>query len=286
MTSSTHDLTEPASAALPLPQSAPARRTTWTEIKTFLRMDAIEDWSTPNRQLQQATLMTVVLVVLYALSNMIAEPTHYFAFSVLGLACMDVMATTLASFSLRAHSYQSSGRLEAILMAHIPLWRVLALASLGDVLRSLSRGLIYLTAIALLNGEALANAQWVAASSVFALGLLVLLSIGLLSASVTILLRRGDPLAWLLGLSSLLLSGVLYPLEHLPEGLGALGGLLPLTPMLHGLRAALLDGQTLDALTPELLHLSLFFALLAPLSLVALLRATRSTLHHGASPLS
>ncbi|MEO1271309.1 MAG: hypothetical protein AAFX99_24720, partial [Myxococcota bacterium] len=79
---------------------------------------------------------------------------------------------------------------------------------------------------------------------------------------------------------------VLYPPDRLPPGLDVLAQALPLTPMLSGVRGALMEGQTLTALQPEIAHLGLFLICLAPLSAATLLYATRNTFDDGASPIS
>jgi ABC-2 type transport system permease protein len=80
-------------------------------------------------------------------------------------------------------------------------------------------------------------------------------ALGLSAASFTILLKSGNPLGWMIRVSSLLLSGVYYPVDVLPAGLRALAQVLPLTHALTLMRRSLLRGEGLATLWGELLVL-------------------------------
>jgi ABC-2 type transport system permease protein len=66
-----------------------------------------------------------------------------------------------------------------------------------------------------------------------------------------------------------LLGGVLYPVTVLPGWLQPVSYLIPLTYSLRAMRRAILTGDSLSALSPDLLALSLFAAVLLPVSFLA-----------------
>ena len=66
--------------------------------------------------------------------------------------------------------------------------------------------------------------------------------LGLLAAGTTMLVRRMNPVALVIGSLSVFLSGVMYPVTVLPAWLRGAGVLLPLTHALAVLRGALLVG--------------------------------------------
>jgi len=89
--------------------------------------------------------------------------------------------------------------------------------------------------------------------------------LGLLAAATTMLVRRLNPVAVVIGSLSFFVSGVVYPVTVLPSWLQRIGAVLPLTHALAVLRGALLVGAGPGALRGSLLALLIFAGLLAPL---------------------
>ena len=102
----------------------------------------------------------------------------------------------------------------------------------------------------------------------FGVSLLAFGSIGILSATFTLIFKRGDPLLWLFVSLSWLLGGVFYPREVLPPFLQQLAQLLPITYTIDAMRAALLEGSTVAEIFPQILALALFALVGVPVSLV------------------
>ena len=59
-------------------------------------------------------------------------------------------------------------------------------------------------------------------------------------------------------LPSLLLSGMIFPIENMPRVLQALSRVVPARYLVHGLRGVLLKGNGLDVLWPDLLAMAIF----------------------------
>jgi len=99
---------------------------------------------------------------------------------------------------------------------------------------------------------------------VFALGLLFLVGMlgqGLLISVVTrnqLVATQAGALSALL--PSMLLSGMLFPIENMPLVLRALSYLIPARYLVHGLRGVMLKGNGLAVLWPDLLALALLAA--------------------------
>jgi ABC-2 type transport system permease protein len=91
---------------------------------------------------------------------------------------------------------------------------------------------------------------------------------GVLSASFVIAFKRGDPIALLVNLISIGLSGVYFPVELLPEWVRPLPRMLPLTWGLDAVRAAVVRGAGFAS--PEYVHalagLAVLVSLLAPIA--------------------
>jgi ABC-2 type transport system permease protein len=74
---------------------------------------------------------------------------------------------------------------------------------------------------------------------------------------------------WLVNTASVLLAGVFYPTEVLPEALQALGRVLPMTHALEIVRRSLLGGEGIDTLLPSFVALVALTAVYLPLGILA-----------------
>jgi ABC-2 type transport system permease protein len=107
--------------------------------------------------------------------------------------------------------------------------------------------------------------------------ILAFAGLGILSASYSILFKRGNPAKWIiLGVSGLV-GGMMYPVSVLPAPLQILARLIPVTYSLEGMRAALLTGAGWRELFPSIGALLLFAVILIPLSFLVFAWALRRT---------
>lgn len=205
----------------------------------------------------------------------------YFAFAVVGLAVLGPLHAALMELSRRVRDAQVSGTLEAVLAAPIGPGLAIVLSALWPLLSSVLRMSVLLAAAALLFGLPLGAASLPSALVALGLSLAAFLALGVLSAAFTIRFKRGDPVAYLVDVVSVLLGGVFYPVEVLPDELRTAAALLPLTHALEALRQALLAGADLGALAGPLLRLAGFAAVLIPISLLTFAWAVRRAKDDG-----
>jgi len=83
---------------------------------------------------------------------------------------------------------------------------------------------------------------------------------------VVLLVKKGDPVAWIFGGLSSLLAGVYYPITVLPGWLQHVSDVLPLTYALDAMRLAMLKGYSLYELRFDILILLAFSLVLTPLA--------------------
>lgn len=105
-------------------------------------------------------------------------------------------------------------------------------------------------------------------------GLLAVAGIGLISASMITIVgawKGVEPIRWLVGVLTGLVSGVYFPLEVLPEQLQAISRVLPQTYAMRIARLALLQGFGLSELWADFAALTFIASILFPLG-VALYR--------------
>ena len=214
----------------------------------------------------------------------------YFPFVLVGVSLQRYLNLSLSSFSTSLRESQLTGTLEA--MFATPTRAPLFL--LGSTLYSFWFNsvniLLWLTVGALVFG---AKLDWVHLPRVIPVLLLTILafsSLGVFSASFTMLFKRGDPVKTFVPMASYILGGVYFPVSLLPGWLKKIALLVPTTSSLEALRSLLLSRDpaagALDAGgSSPLLVLAVWTAIGLPLSVLcfslALSRVrTKGTLGH------
>lgn len=191
----------------------------------------------------------------------------YFAFVLIGIAFGSYFGVGLTGFARALRQAQTTGTLEAMLMTPTPVSQIIVGSAVWSYTYTTFRVVVYLLAGALL-GLDLSEANVAGALASLSLAILSFASIGIIAASVIMVIKRGDPVTALLGNLANLVGGVFYPIAILPEWLQVVARLLPLTYALRAMRAALLNGAGWAELAPDLGALALFCLILFPLSLL------------------
>ena len=198
----------------------------------------------------------------------------YFGFVVVGLAVLAYMTLGIGGVASGTRESQASGVLELLVLSPARHPALIVSASLpGYVFGALTLTVFLLTAAALGVDFGGANVPLALLSLVLATASFV--ALGLFAAALVFVTKRGNPVAWAIRTSSMLLAGVLYPVEVLPQPLRALSEAVPLTHALELERGALLLGQGLGELWQELTVLAGLTAVLFPLGLAACRLALR-----------
>jgi ABC-2 type transport system permease protein len=190
----------------------------------------------------------------------------YFSFVLIGLAFTGFLGLSLSNFAQSIRQGQVMGTLEIMLLSPTRLSAILISSSLWAYLLTTLRVLVYLLVGTLIFGASLGNANIGAGLLVMFLGIASFSGIGILSAALVLVVKRGDPVSWLIGGASSLLAGVYYPISVLPDWLEPFSRLLPLTYCLNAMRLAILQGYSIYELRFDILALIGFTVLLTPLA--------------------
>lgn len=197
------------------------------------------------------------------------EGGTYFTFLIIGGAFLRYLELASHAFSANLREEMLRGTIEPMLATATPV----TLTLLGPSFYSLLEG-TFLAALQLgigwLVGADLSSANWGATLLALALGLASMLSYGVFSAAFVVVFKRGDPVNWFVNSVAYVFSGVFFPIDLLPPWLRTISYLLPFTYALRALRGALMRGEGVLALLPDLLILLGFTVLLLPLSLWAM----------------
>ncbi len=205
----------------------------------------------------------------------------YFAYVLLGLALFSFMGTGLSGLAGQVSWEQVTGTLEAVLATPLRPPTLAIGLSLSGILYACVEMAGYLLFGSVFLGAPVGNVNLFSAVVILLLAVISFNSLGLLAASVILVFKRGNPVAWIFQGVAGLLGGVYFPVEVLPDGLQALSALLPVTYAVRGLQLAVYQGASLLTLRGELLPLLFLTCILLPLGLFCFGAAIRRAKRDG-----
>lgn len=244
----------------------------------FLKRDALIAVSYRTAFVTQLVGNIVVLAVFYFIGKMFEGVEiealgryggNYAAFLLIGIALTDSLGVSVSTFAAQIREGQMTGALEATLMSPVRLWRILIYSSLWSYCLSALRFALYLALGLLFFSVDLEQANLGASLVVFALTVFSFAGLGMIWASVVMLVKRGEAIMNMLGGAFLLLGGVMFPVSVLPDWLQMLSNLIPLTYGLEGMRLALLQGHGIHQIIDLILVLGSFSVLLISLGIAS-----------------
>jgi ABC-type multidrug transport system ATPase subunit/ABC-type multidrug transport system permease subunit len=192
----------------------------------------------------------------------------YFAFVLVGIALQRYFGVGLNAFASAFRQAQTTGTLEAMLTTPAPPWMIALSSSMWSYgLVSLQVLLYLLIGVVLLGVRVQVNVPALALAAV--LGVISFAALGVLSASFVMVLKRGDPITWVVGAVSTFFGGVYFPVELLPIWLQPVSAVLPVTYGLRAVRLSVLQGAGIAEISGDLLAMALFCVILLPLGLAA-----------------
>ncbi len=141
------------------------------------------------------------------------------------------------------------GTIEYTLMAPVQRWVHLVGQTAYSLIYSLITSLVIGITMALFFELDLSRANLAGAGAVILAGSLSLISIGIVASILPLLYpERGAQMTSVVQASFLLISGVYYPITVLPQWMQTISIFSPITYVLDGTRAAVLDGAALPEL--------------------------------------
>lgn len=201
----------------------------------------------------------------------------YFAFAAVGAAMATVINAAAAATAVNIRQEQLTGTLEAMASQPVsPAGLAVGMSSLPFVTAGLRAG-SYLLIAALLLGLDLSQANLGGALAVLAMSGVTLSSLGIGSAAMVMVVKRGDVVAGFGAFAIGLLSGAFFPISVLPGFLQPLAEVLPTRFSFDGLRAALFGGEWAD----DVLTLAIFAVVLLPLAILSFAAALRAARRAG-----
>ena len=224
------------------------------------------------------------VLVFYFLSQFIGKATNvtfeeidvdYFSFVLIGVAFAGYFGVGLTGFSRALRLAQTTGTLEAMMMTPASLPTIITGSALWSYAFTTFRVFVYLFLGIAFFDVNFAGANYGAALIGLILAIISFASIGIISASIVMVIKRGDAITGFVASLANLVGGVYYPVAILPQGLQLVARLLPITYALRVMRQALLAGASWNKLAPDLIALLIFCVILFPISLITFRHAVQ-----------
>jgi ABC-2 type transport system permease protein len=212
-----------------------------------------------------ATFFFISRLIAPGTVSLAAYGGDYFSFAMIGIAFSGLLGIFQEGLPQVVRGAQVSGTLEALLVTRTSMPVILFGSSLYGLLFALLRTAVHLALAMAVFGMRLGTVNVPAFLLVLALTAACFLSLGMLSASFTLVYKLGNPVSWLFGSVSGLLGGMLFPVAVLPAWLRPLSPFIPVTHALEGLRLSLLASAPFGRVLPSIGALAAFAAVLFPL---------------------
>lgn len=254
----------------------------------FLRRDWLYETTYRGMLIFQMLGILGSLIIFYSISKIISGNApelaeyggDYFAFALIGLSVSDYFSVGLRSFANRLRLAQTTGTLEAMLVTQTPPQATLLYSSLWDFLLATVRLVLALVAGTLVLGVTF-EVNVVATLLLSLLSLLVFAALGLVTAGIILVIKRGDALVGLIGVAATIFAGTVFPVELLPAWIRPLAYVFPLFYALDGLRKATLTGAGVAELAQNVVVLGISALVLIPAAYLTIAWAVERTRRDG-----
>jgi ABC-2 type transport system permease protein len=191
----------------------------------------------------------------------------YFSFALVGLAINSYLRAGLVSITNDIRHIMNQGTLEAMCATPTSYNWLLLCSSLWQFVFESIRVACYFIVAILIFGMKLDNANWPAALLSMALIALVFLMLGIISCSILVVIKKGDPVNWVFSSLGAILAGTMFPVSVLPDWMQKIAFCLPLTHSLEAARRSLLVGTSVSQISTNLLALAIFIIVLVPMTI-------------------
>ncbi len=191
----------------------------------------------------------------------------YFSFALVGLAINSYLRAGLVTITNDIRQIMNQGTLEAMCATPTGYNWLLLCSSLWQFVFESIRVVCYFVVAILIFGMKLDNANWPAAFLTMALTAPIFLMLGMISCSILVVVKKGDPVNWVFSSLGALLAGTMFPVSVLPDWMQKIAFCLPLTHSLEAARRSLLAGADISQISANLWSLVVFIVILTPVTI-------------------
>ena len=245
------------------------------KVGAIFRRDVIVALSYPGNFALAWLGIVIDVVVAFYISRLIPpsasfSPTGtvavgYFQYVAVNAAFVRFQTAALNSFAESIRDAQLTGTLEIVLSTPTQLHTLILSSAVWSFAYTTLQTTVYLV-IAVGFGLNLGHVNALTAGIFLILTVGAVSPLGVLAASLSMVIKKTGPVEWLSTASASLFGGLYYPLKRLPVALQAVGWMLPITHSLNGFRAAV-AGLPIAAVASDAIWLLVASLILMPFSL-------------------
>jgi ABC-2 type transport system permease protein len=192
----------------------------------------------------------------------------YFEFVLIGSIVTSFGRVGISSFSALVAEEQDDGTLEVILASPTPTFTLLAGSFVVPVLfLAVETTVLVLVGLGIF-GSGIPVVGLIKSIPLLLLTTMSFIPVGVLSAAFIMLAKRGDPFAAVANRVAILLSGALYPLAVLPDGLRFASRLVPSSYAVQGVRSLTQSDHSEGGVLDEMAILAAFVVIMLPLAML------------------
>jgi len=206
---------------------------------------------------------------------------NYFSYVLIGLALSNFVGGSLGTLSNQLRQEQLMGTLEAVLATPVSNSLVLFSMNFWNFLVALMDLVVYILVGVLIFHVSLSQVNWPSFLIVLFLTVVSFMSLGTITASVTLIFKGGDNLAGNINVLSDFLGGIYFPVSVLPWFLKGIAYLLPTTYAIRAANKAVYMQASLNELQMEMTILFGFAVGLLLLSLKSFGFAVKKAKQYG-----
>ncbi len=189
------------------------------------------------------------------------------SYLITGSIFMSYVSVAMNSFKSTIRSEQVSGTLEYLLLSNTPLYQIIVFSGISNFLwTTLDAASVLIIVSVIFNIEMNVNVGL--ALFILLLSVICISGIGLASAGIIMVTKKGDPIGWIFTTLTGILSGVFYPISFLPKWMRVFSYILPPTYALSVLRKALLSGSSFASVRSQIIILLLMTIVTVPLGII------------------
>jgi len=207
--------------------------------------------------------------------------TNFFPYVMLNMGFFHYIGIGAGSFATRIRQEQMQGTLESLFLTPTKTSTLLLGMALWNLIYATLTVLIYIGLGIWLFHINLTQINILSVIVIMILTIISFGSIGIISASFILVIKKGNPVEWLINSVEALLGGVYFPITVLPVTFQLIAQCLPITYAIRALQLAVYQGHSIASLKYEILALIGFSIILAPLSAWLFQKALRHVRRQG-----
>ena len=199
----------------------------------------------------------------------------------IALILIDFMLVFVGVFSNEVRAAQLQGTFEALILSHTSILTIILSAYGFTFIKSFLRLIIYIL-IGLLIFEIKLDVFRLPLFFMLTLyGSIPFIAMGVISASFVMIFKVGNLANLFIGLISISLSGIFFPIEYFPETLEFISNFNPLKHSVDASRKILLESQEIMQIKKELISIAFLITVLLPTSILIVYYSLRFSKKNG-----